>query len=148
MHGELEIDGTVIDSIPLQHPQGGLGFRFRDGVNTFVFITDNELRKDAWIGRSPKEYAAFCKDADILIHDCQYTPQEINERRGWGHSDYRTLLDLADRANVKKLILFHHDPSRTDPEVTAIKVICEEFAGKRNSGMIIEAAKENSELEL
>lgn len=146
--GILEIDGTLVSSIPLQHPQGGFGFRFLEGEKTLVFITDNELRKDAQIGRSPKEYAKFCKDADILIHDCQYTPQEIDERRGWGHSDYEAVLDLALEANVKKLILFHHDPSRKDAEVTAIKVLCEDLARKRNSAVKIEAARENSELEL
>lgn len=147
-NGELEIDGTVIESIPLHHPQGGFGFRFREGNKTLVFITDNELRADAKKGWTPKEYAKFCKEADILIHDSQYTPQEINERQGWGHSDYGAAFDLAYRANVKKLILFHHDPPRTDPEVKAIKVLCEDLAQKRDSSMIIKAAKENSELEL
>ncbi len=146
--GVLEIDGTLVNSVPLQHPQGGFGFRFLEGEKTLVFITDNELRKDAWIGKSPKEYANFCKDADILIHDCQYTPQEIDERRGWGHSDYEAVLELALEANVKKLILFHHDPSRKDAEVTAIKVLCEDLARKRNSTIKVEAAMENSELEL
>jgi phosphoribosyl 1,2-cyclic phosphodiesterase len=73
--GALEIDGTMIDSIPLQHPQGGFGFRFKEGNKTMVFITDNELREDAWLGRSPDEYVRFCDGADILIHDCQYTPK-------------------------------------------------------------------------
>lgn len=146
--GPLEIDGTVIDSIPLHHPQGGLGFRFREGDKTLVFITDNELRKDSWTGRTPDDYVRFCKDADILIHDSQYTPQEINERKDWGHSDYQSTFDLAYRAGVKRLILFHHDPSRTDPEVTAIRVLCEDLARKKKSDMLVEAAKENSELEL
>ncbi|MFH1487333.1 MAG: MBL fold metallo-hydrolase [Pseudomonadota bacterium] len=147
-NGELEIDGTVIDSIPLQHPQGGCGFRFREGEKTLVFITDNELTKGAWAGRSVDDYVAFCEGADILIHDSQYTPLEIEERRGWGHSDYKTTFELAKRAEVKKLILFHHDPSRTDPEVKAIKVMCEDLAKKENADMIIEAAKEEYELEL
>ncbi len=146
--GKLEIDGTVIDSIPLQHPQGGLGFRFREEEKTLIFITDNELREDAWIGKSPEEYAKFCRDADILIHDSQYTQQEINDRKGWGHSDYQAVFDLAHEANVKRLILFHHDPSRTDPELTAIKALCEDLAKNINSTMIIEAAMEESELEL
>jgi phosphoribosyl 1,2-cyclic phosphodiesterase len=146
--GELEIDGTVIDSVPLQHPQGGFGYRFREGEKTLVFITDNELREDARTGRKPKGYAKFSENADILIHDCQYTAQEIDKRKGWGHSDYRAVADLASQANVKRLILFHHDPSRKDPEVTAIRIQCEELAKEKNSTMIIEAAQEETELEL
>ena len=145
---ELEIDGTVIDSVPLQHPQGGFGFRFREAEKTLVFITDNELREDAWEGRNPDGYAKFAEGAEMLIHDCQYTPEEIDKRHGWGHSDYEAVVDLAHKANVKKLVLFHHDPSRKDPEVKAIKIQCEKLAKARNSTMIIDAAKEGSELEL
>lgn len=147
-HGELEIDGVVIDSIPLHHPQGGFGFRFSEGKKTFVFITDNELRPDGWAGRSPEEYIRFCEDADILIHDSQYTPQEIDERKGWGHSDYQSAFNLAHRANAKRLVLFHHDPSRKDTEVAAIRNKCEDLAKEDNSAIIIEAAQEGTELEL
>lgn len=146
--GKLEIDGTVIDCIPLQHPQGGYGYRFREGKKTLAFITDNELRADSWEGRSPKDYAKFCKGADILIHDCQYTPEEIETRRGWGHSDYESTFQLAQDAGVKKLLLFHHDPSRTDQQVKAIQDNCKELADKKNSKIVIEAAVEGSEFDL
>jgi len=144
----LEIDGTVIDSVPLQHPQGGLGFRFREGKKTVVFLTDNELRDDAKIGLPSEGYVEFCKDADVLIHDSQYTPEEIDRRRGWGHSDFKAAFDLAHQADVKKLILFHHDPPRKDAEVKAINTHCEDMAKEKNSNMTIEAAKEGSEFEL
>ena len=147
-HGPLTIDSTVIESIPLQHPQGGFGFRFREGKKTLVFITDNELTENAWSGRHPVDYVRFCKDADILIHDAQYTPDEIKERRGWGHSDYMAALNLALEAHVKRLILFHHDPSRKDQEITTIKAKCEELARKKDSAITVKAAQERSELSL
>ncbi|MFC1867256.1 MBL fold metallo-hydrolase [Thermodesulfobacteriota bacterium] len=146
--GPLEIDGTVIDSVPLHHPQGGMGFRLREGNKTLVFITDNELRGDPWEGRSPKAYASFCKDADILIHDAQYTPEEIDGRKGWGHSDYQAAFELAHNSEVKKLILFHHDPPRKDAEVKQITGLCQDLAKKKKSDLIIEAAEENTEFEL
>ena len=145
-HGPLKVDDVVIDSIPLQHPQGGFGFRFREGKKRLVFITDNELTEEAWAERHPEDYVRFCKDADILIHDAQYTPEELEKRRGWGHSDYVSTFDLALKAQVKKLVLFHHDPSRKDPEVASIKAHCEELARKSHSDMVIDAAKEGSEL--
>lgn len=146
--GVLEIDETLIDSISLHHPQGGFGFRFREGSKTMVFLTDNELRKDAWTDRTPEDYVEFCKNADILIHDAQYTPKEIPDRRGWGHSDYEAAIDLAQKAGVKRLILFHHDPSRADSELRSIEDLCKDLAHEKHPSLSVEAAKENSELEL
>jgi phosphoribosyl 1,2-cyclic phosphodiesterase len=142
----LEIDGTLIDAILLHHPQGGFGFRFREGKKKFVFLTDNELRKDGWKGRSFEDYAEFCRNADVLIHDAQYTPVEIEERRDWGHSDYLSALDLAYAAEVRNLVLFHHDPSRTDAEVSLIQDKCGTLARKEKSFLIIDAAQEESEI--
>jgi len=147
-HGDLEVDGALISAAPLHHPQGGFAFRFKEGRKVFVFMTDNELREDRWKGRTPKDYIKFCKDANILVHDSQFTPGEIEERRGWGHSDYGAAFAMADKANVKRLVLTHHDPARTDPQVTALAAECKALARARGSGMVIEAAMEMSELEL
>ncbi len=144
--GPLEVDGVTIDRIALQHPQGGFGFRFREGANTLVFLTDNEITEEVLTGKSAEDYIAFCKEADILIHDAQYTPDEINSRRGWGHSDYLSTVELAAQAHVKKLILFHHDPSRKDHEVTSIVKHCHEYASQKDSNLIINAAEEGGEL--
>jgi phosphoribosyl 1,2-cyclic phosphodiesterase len=140
-HGRLEIDGTIIDSIPLRHPQGGLGFRFREGDKTLVFLTDNELDVK---GESFSDYIAFCQEADILIHDSQYIPEEISTHRGWGHSDYQSAIDLALNAHAKKLLLFHHAPERKDSDVIKITILCQDLAKKKDSNLEIEAAKENS----
>lgn len=140
----LEIDGTVIDSVPLRHPQGGLGFRFREGDKTLIFLTDNELDDK----RSFIRYVGFCEGADVLIHDSHYMPEEIADHRGWGHSDYLSAIDLALKAHVKKLILFHHAPERKDSDVIKMVILCRELIKERNSELQIEAAKENSAFEL
>jgi len=145
-HKALEIDDTMIDAVPLHHPQGGFGFRFREGKKTMVFLTDNELRKDGWEGRSPHDYVEFCRDADLLIHDAQYTPEEIDERRNWGHSDYLSALDMAYEAGVKSLVLFHHDPSRKDAEVSLIRDRCETLVRSKKSSLVIHAAREEEEI--
>jgi len=141
----LEIDGTLIDSIPLRHPQGGLGFRFREEHKTLVFLTDNELDV---AGNSFGDYVEFCQGADILIHDSQFTPEEIPRHRGWGHSDYQSALDLAFEAHVKKLILFHHAPERKDSDIIKIAMLCQDSVSKRDSILEVEPAKENSVLVL
>jgi phosphoribosyl 1,2-cyclic phosphodiesterase len=147
-HGDLEVEGAAISAAPLHHPQGGFAFRFKEGRRVFVFMTDNELREDPWKGRTPKDYVKFCKDADILVHDSQFTPGEIEERRDWGHSDYGAAFAMADKANVKRLILTHHDPARTDLQVTDLAAGCKALATAKGSDLVIEAAMEMGELEL
>jgi ribonuclease BN (tRNA processing enzyme) len=125
-----------------------MGLRFREGDKSFVFITDNELKGEPWGGRTPEIYLEFSKNADILVHDAQYTPEEIDKRTGWGHSDYEAVYDLANKAKPEKLILFHHDPSRVDSQVKEIEDICNERAQKENSSVEFIAAREGSEYEL
>jgi ribonuclease BN (tRNA processing enzyme) len=140
----IEIDGVIIDHITLQHPQGGFGYRFREDDKTLVFITDNELTTDdSWSGRSPEDYIRFSSGADVLIHDCQYTPEERETRKGWGHSDYASVLDLAFKAEVKKLLLFHHEPSRTDADMDVIKALCQDIVKEKNPEMELDVARED-----
>jgi phosphoribosyl 1,2-cyclic phosphodiesterase len=142
----LEIDGAVIHPFPLQHPQGGYGFRFRENNKTLVFLSDNELRGGSWGGRHLKNLLSFCRDADILIHDAQYLPEEMEARRGWGHSDYVKACELAAEAHVKKLILFHHDPSRKDVEVSRMVKECRRFLKEKGVVIEVEAAQEGVEV--
>ena len=144
-NGYLEIDDAIIDTIPLRHPQGGLGFRFREGNKTLVFLTDNELDVAE---KSFSDYITFCQGADVLIHDSHYTPEEITEHRGWGHSDYQSAIDLALKANVKKLVLFHHAPERKDSDMIKLTILCQDLIKGKNVDLEIEAAKENSVLVL
>lgn len=65
----------------------------------------------------------FFADADLLVHDAQYTEQEYAEKIGWGHSTYEQALAAAKRAGVKRLAFFHHDPCRTDEQIDALTEI-------------------------
>lgn len=115
--GPLRLGEVEITAVELQHPQGGMGFRFVKGGKSFVFLTDNELWKDAWPGQRSEDYARFCEGADLLFHDAQYSPEEVSKKRGWGHSDWKAAVDLALQAGAAHLVLFHHDPDRTDEEI-------------------------------
>ena len=145
-YGPLKIENTTITTIALQHPQGGFGFRFQEDNKSFVFITDNELTRKTWRGSRLEDFVPFCRDADILVHDAQFLPEEIEAHRGWGHSDYETALELAVKADVKHLLLFHHDPSRKDKDEAMIEKKCRELAKNQKAHVITEAAREGSEL--
>lgn len=111
------IKSIKCSSIPLNHPDGGYGFRFVNSGKSFVFLTDNELRYQHEGGRTTEDYINFCRDADLLIHDAQYTEDEYKRTVTWGHSTFGDAINLALKAGVKRLGLFHHDPDRTDDEI-------------------------------
>jgi ribonuclease BN (tRNA processing enzyme) len=141
--GPLHLEGVTIDSIPLNHPQGGLGFRFRDSQATMVFITDNELGEDG--GHRFQDFVNFARGCDLLIHDAQYLPEELAEHREWGHSTYEEVVRLALAAEVKSLLLTHHDPARSDAQVGEIIERARKLAAARgNHPPTIDGAREGA----
>jgi ribonuclease BN (tRNA processing enzyme) len=70
---------------------------------------------------------SLARDADVLIYDAQYTPEEYPGKVGWGHSTYEAAAELARAAGVGRLVLFHHDPRRGDDEVAAIEARAQEL---------------------
>lgn len=142
--GRLVLDETVVESHRLQHPQGGLGFKFKEPSGTFVFLTDNELLDEGWVGSCYKDFVRFCRGADLLVHDCQYVPEEMDVRRGWGHSDLDSVVRLAVEAKVKSLLLFHHDPWRTDKAMDDMIARGRALLERKDKSLTLDAAREGS----
>jgi len=90
----------------------------------------------------------FMKGADILIHDSQYTKEEYYKSfRGWGHSTYEYVINLAHKAGVKKVYFFHHDPLRTDKQLDdLLELYRGKVQGKTN--LQLEIAREGQEITL
>jgi phosphoribosyl 1,2-cyclic phosphodiesterase len=141
-HGPLDLDGVIIDTMRLNHPQGGMAFRFREGKHTMAFITDNEL--GAARGKRIPEFVDFVRGCDLLIHDAQYLPEEISERRGWGHSAYDEVVALAKEAEVPNLLFTHHDPGRSDAGVEKIVALAREMVASPGKPHYIDAAREGA----
>ena len=101
----------------VSHPDPCFAFRIEHRGRVVVYATDVEH------GETPADdLVAFARGADLLIYDAQFTPEEYRgevgpSRRGWGHSTYEAGAALAQRARVRTLALFHHDPRRTDEGV-------------------------------
>ncbi len=121
---KFEIGSVTIEPIPLSHPNGGSGYKITEAGKTFVFLTDNELGYVHPGGLSVDEYIKFSAGADLLIHDGEYTPEEYEKLTRFGHSDYSDVLDLAHKAEVKHLGLFHINQDRTDDAMDAIIDAC------------------------
>lgn len=117
LNGRFTIGSIDIESIPLSHPGGGTGYKLTEDGKSFVFLTDNELMFRHPDSVTFEEYVDFCKGADLLLHDTEYTDEEYHKRQGWGHSAMSHVLDLSIKAGVKKLGLFHLSQDRSDDEV-------------------------------
>jgi phosphoribosyl 1,2-cyclic phosphodiesterase len=92
-----------------RHPGSAYSYRLSRGAKSIVFCTDIEHGSDL-----DPEIVDFCRGADLLLHDAQYTPDELAHHRGWGHSSYLQAIECARHAGVKRLVLTHHDPDHDD----------------------------------
>lgn len=115
-HGSLMLYGAKISWCPVWHPQTCLSYRIETPDHTIVLATDCEH------GRADLDpaFLEFCRDADVLIHDAQYTPEEYSHHRGWGHSTWEQAAQRAAQAGVGRLILTAHDPTRSDDGIDQI----------------------------
>lgn len=127
----MALGDMTINCIPLSHPNGGVGMKFTEDGKSFVFLTDNELTYQHEGGRSFEEYVEFCKDADVLVHDAEYLPDEYDVRKTWGHTVYTDALELALQAGAKQFGLFHHNQDRTDDAVDAMVEHCSNISHER-----------------
>ncbi|NCQ18094.1 MAG: MBL fold metallo-hydrolase [Ignavibacteria bacterium CG_4_8_14_3_um_filter_37_9] len=134
------------EAIPLNHPNGGFGFKLSDKSGSFVFLTDNEIRYAHDGGATREEYLAFCRNADLLFHDAQYSEHEYKKTRGWGHSTFLDAIDLAIDAGVKRLGLFHHDPDRTDDQLDQQMEWCVKYIKEKGSPLDCFACAEGMSL--
>ncbi|GAB7023514.1 MBL fold metallo-hydrolase [Salidesulfovibrio brasiliensis] len=122
--GSGHFGNIAVTAVPLSHPGGGSGYRFEENGKSFVFLTDNELSYQHDGGLTLDGYAEFAKNADLLVHDAEYLPEEYPAHRQWGHSHWLEAVDLAEKAGVRALGLFHHGASRYDGEVAEIVESC------------------------
>jgi len=116
----LDFGPVRIDTMLLSHPGYCLGYRLSCRGRSVCYITDNELylRSDA---RRDEHYlerlADFVRGTDVLITDTTYRDHEYPAKAGWGHSCVSEVAELAARAQVKRLHLFHHDPDQSDDDI-------------------------------
>jgi ribonuclease BN (tRNA processing enzyme) len=118
--GFLRTHGFAVERMRVNHPGATFGFRVEADEGAFVFIPDNELEQQSPGSIPYDEFVAFCRGARILSHDAQFLANELNDRGGWGHSSVEAACRLARDAAVDHLLLFHHDPARTDPQMDAL----------------------------
>jgi phosphoribosyl 1,2-cyclic phosphodiesterase len=108
--------GLTVRTAALRHPGGATGYRIDWAGRSIGYITDAEHAG----GEIDEQVAALIHSADLVLVDASYTDEEYEGRKGWGHSTWQEAIKLADAAQVKKLVLFHHDPSHSDDFLDAV----------------------------
>jgi phosphoribosyl 1,2-cyclic phosphodiesterase len=110
----MQLGDITIETGPLNHPNSAMGYRLTWQGRTVVYATDTEHFDD----RLDENLLNLARDADVMIYDACYTDEEYHDpntpKTGWGHSTWQEGVKLAKAAGVKKLVIFHHDPSHSD----------------------------------
>lgn len=119
-----------------------MGYRIADNCSSVAYLSDHGPAR--MMGPGPDGFGPYhdaavelCKGVDLLIHDAQYTASELPFRLDFGHSAADYAVGLARHCGVGRVLLFHHDPDRTDAEVAAI-----ERAMRRGEDVSVDAARE------
>ncbi|HVU37512.1 MAG TPA: MBL fold metallo-hydrolase [Opitutales bacterium] len=114
---EYDIAGAKVRLCAQNHPGVAYGYRFEQGGKTFVYSTDGE-HKQAEAAAPDYPLLKFYANADLLVFDAMYSLEEaVYSKADWGHSSNVIGVELAARAQVRRLALFHHDPHSGDAEL-------------------------------
>jgi phosphoribosyl 1,2-cyclic phosphodiesterase len=138
--GEKRVGAFRVRATRIHHPAPALAYRVEADGRAVVYATDTE---DPFSG-GENPVVALAEGADVLIHDAQYLDDDY--KRGWGHSTIKTAVDVALRAKAKRLVLYHHDPERSDDALDKIGADAQRLARERGSSLEVLVAYEGMEL--
>jgi CheY-like chemotaxis protein len=153
--GSEEIEGVRVSAQSLNHPARALGYRLEADGASLLYLCDHEpYWENLWhSGSEPgklesilhegdRRHAEFMQNADVVVHDSQYTPEEYPEKKNWGHSTWTYVTQIAAAANVRNLFLTHHDPTHDDAFLDGIEAKAQELAKSLGSDLIVHCARE------
>jgi phosphoribosyl 1,2-cyclic phosphodiesterase len=113
-HETMMLDDIEIRTGTLNHPNTAMGYRVTWRGRSVVYCSDTEHFPD----RLDENVYELARDADALIYDAMYTDEEYHNPKspkvGWGHSTWQEAVKMAKAANVKRVVIFHHDPAHSD----------------------------------
>lgn len=140
----FSIGNILVSAQKANHPGVAVGYRLFSPDGIVVFFPDNEPFSDP----GDSSFVDFARDADVLILDSQYDRLEYRRHKGWGHGCVDASVDVALKAGVKKLVLFHHDPDHDDRKIDDMVKQARALVKKRRGNLKVEAAKEGAVIQL
>lgn len=140
--GCLRIGSLNISTCALNHPDGGAAYRIDTAEGSFAYVTDSELLPPETVNTPWEQWVNFLQNVDLLVHDAMYIDEELSHIHGWGHPLVSQVQRLARDANVARLVLFHHDPKRTDKQLEVILANAQQWMKKQHPRCKVTLAKE------
>ncbi len=112
---DFAVGGIGVKARPVPHIGHTLGFRVEADGRSLAYISDHQAPVDR--RTVDKQVLDLCEDADLVVHDAQYTDDEFVGLAGWGHSTEAYAVRVASEAGARRLMLFHHDPAHSDKQI-------------------------------
>jgi phosphoribosyl 1,2-cyclic phosphodiesterase len=141
---EFAIGDAKIQARLVPHPGPTLGYRIDVDGQSLAYLPDHQQPVPG--GAIDESVLQLCRDADLLVHDAQYTEFEMSHKPHWGHSTVDFAVDLAVRSGVGQLVLFHHDPSHDDAALD--EMLEKACALAAPHGLSVSSAREGATVEL
>lgn len=147
-HGQtVDIEGAAVTPLAQRHPGASYGYRIEHGGRSAVYSTDSEQK--GMHDHRTQAFIAFCRGADLLIFDAMYSfVDACTDKEDWGHSSNLTGIEIAKRAGVKRLYLFHHDPMLDDERLDEVVSDSRLYAGHYRPDVPLEVAMAYDGLEV
>jgi phosphoribosyl 1,2-cyclic phosphodiesterase len=128
---QVKVGPSIVIAREVPHVGRTLGYRIEvDGV-VIAYLSDHQAPSaDGRVIMDVSEAVLdLCRDADLLIHDAQYTDDEFLAKWSWGHSTIAYAVEVARKAGARQLALFHHDPTHDDEQLDALAKQASQLAG-------------------
>src|SRR5215510_5619296 len=150
--GFFRIGEVLVETQYLNHTAPTISYRISSEGTTVAYVTDHEPFWSTADGlfRHPgdQRHVLFLRGADLVIHDSQYTCEEYKTKLGWGHSTIDYATDVAIAAGVRRLALFHHDPTHDDATIQKLETDARARALAANAPLDVFAAAEGMQIEV
>jgi CheY-like chemotaxis protein len=142
------LPNLVIHAFHANHPGTSLGFSIEAEGRKVVYSPDAEIYGSEVTAFQDydEKFSGICRNADLLIHDAQFTQEDYEKNKTLGHSGFLNIVDLAIKANVKRLILFHQDSLYSDSVLDQMVSDAKNLISQKSSPLVCEVAKEGTEI--
>jgi phosphoribosyl 1,2-cyclic phosphodiesterase/CheY-like chemotaxis protein len=155
VEGGFSIGEVRVTTQYMNHPALTVGYRLEADGASLVYASDHEPHSPhAGEGHADEAesgdiaHVEFLRDADLVIHDAQYTAEEYPAKLGWGHSTIEYAVDVAVAAKVRQLALYHHDPARADDGVDRLIQAARKRVSELGAELAVIGAAEGAAIEL